>query len=88
MLTLFMLIQILLYFFHDNNELFCLRQSNDFTKQTRFEDTKRVIIIRISQKNRQQNGQNKNIVKGTLDTPITNIHYQTAHFSGMVQTYQ
>jgi peroxiredoxin len=59
MLTLFMLIQILLYFFHDNNELFCLKQGNDFTKQTRFEDTKGVIIIRISQKNRQQNGQNK-----------------------------
>jgi hypothetical protein len=35
MLTLFMLIQILLYFFYDNNELFCLEQRNDFTKKTR-----------------------------------------------------
>jgi len=27
----------------------------------------------------------QNLVRGTLDTPITYIHDQTAHFPGMVQ---
>jgi len=44
------------------------------TMQEEFEDTKWVIIIQISKKNRQHNGQNKKY-KGT-NNDLQNIHIQ------------